>query len=228
MLAIAIASPALARLVLQRLPPAGRRPGVARRRVRPAQRPLRPAAAARARLLRPPADRAADVARDRRPAVGALLPRLRARLHRPVGADDRARGGGDVRAPAGAGRASRSPPSRSSSSSPTATAARSQPALQEVQQRIGELTADAEENISGVRVVKAFAREERQLERFEQLVERVFDQPMFADAAPGALQAADRLPAAPRPRRDPARRRPRGDSRGSLDSASSPPSTPTC
>ncbi len=36
---------------------------------------------------------------------------------------------------------------------------RSRPALQEVQQRIGELTADAEENISGVRVVKAFAQE---------------------------------------------------------------------
>ena len=43
---------------------------------------------------------------------------------------------------------------------------RSRPALQEVQQRIAELTADAEENISGVRVVKAFAREQRQLERF--------------------------------------------------------------
>ncbi len=36
---------------------------------------------------------------------------------------------------------------------------RSRPALQEVQQRIAELTAEAEENISGVRVVKAFAQE---------------------------------------------------------------------
>ena len=43
---------------------------------------------------------------------------------------------------------------------------RARPAIQEVQQRIAELTADAEENISGVRVVKAFAREQRQLERF--------------------------------------------------------------
>src|SRR3954468_11779683 len=33
---------------------------------------------------------------------------------------------------------------------------RSRPALQEVQQRIAEVTADVEENISGVRVVKAF------------------------------------------------------------------------
>ena len=37
----------------------------------------------------------------------------------------------------------------------------SRPALQEVQQRIAELTAEAEENISGVRVIKAFARERR-------------------------------------------------------------------
>jgi ABC-type multidrug transport system fused ATPase/permease subunit len=42
---------------------------------------------------------------------------------------------------------------------------RARPAIQEVQQRIAELTADAEENISGVRVVKSFAREPLQLER---------------------------------------------------------------
>jgi ABC-type multidrug transport system fused ATPase/permease subunit len=54
------------------------------------------------------------------------------------------------------------------------------PALQEAQQRIAELTADAEENISGVRVVKAFAREERQLGRFQHSVKRVFDQQMTA------------------------------------------------
>jgi ATP-binding cassette, subfamily B, bacterial len=53
------------------------------------------------------------------------------------------------------------------------------PALQEVQQRIGELTADAEENISGVRVVKAFAREEHQRDRFARSVSRVFDQSML-------------------------------------------------
>ncbi|MDP9384357.1 MAG: ABC transporter ATP-binding protein/permease [Actinomycetota bacterium] len=53
---------------------------------------------------------------------------------------------------------------------------RSRPALQAVQQRIAELTADAEENVSGVRVVKAFAREERQIERFRGSVARVFDQ----------------------------------------------------
>ena len=49
----------------------------------------------------------------------------------------------------------------------------SRPALQEVQQRIAELTAEAEENVSGIRIVKAFAREEHQLHRFRRAVSRV-------------------------------------------------------
>ncbi|HTA12763.1 MAG TPA: ABC transporter ATP-binding protein [Solirubrobacteraceae bacterium] len=57
---------------------------------------------------------------------------------------------------------------------------RARPAIQETQQRIAELTADAEENISGVRVVKAFAREGRQLTRFRDTVGRVFNQAMVA------------------------------------------------
>src|ERR687896_241104 len=57
---------------------------------------------------------------------------------------------------------------------------RSRPALQEVQQRIAELTADVEENVSGVRVVKAFAAEDRQLGRFRNSVSRVFGQSMVA------------------------------------------------
>ena len=56
---------------------------------------------------------------------------------------------------------------------------RSRPAMQEVQQRIAELTAVAEENVSGVRVVKAFAREELQLERFRHQTGRVFEQAMY-------------------------------------------------
>ena len=55
----------------------------------------------------------------------------------------------------------------------------SRPALTEVQQRIAELTADVEENVSGVRVVKAFAAEERQLDRFRDSVTRVFTQSMI-------------------------------------------------
>jgi ATP-binding cassette subfamily B protein len=57
---------------------------------------------------------------------------------------------------------------------------RARPAVQEVQQRIAELTADVEENVGGVRVVKAFAREERQLTRFTESVSRVFEQSMIA------------------------------------------------
>jgi ABC-type multidrug transport system fused ATPase/permease subunit len=57
---------------------------------------------------------------------------------------------------------------------------RARPAAQEVQQRIAELTAEAEENVSGVRVVKAFAREHRQLERFRHRTGRVFDQAMVS------------------------------------------------
>jgi ATP-binding cassette subfamily B protein len=56
----------------------------------------------------------------------------------------------------------------------------SRPALQEVQQRIAELTAEAEENVSGIRIVKAFAREPEQLDRFSGRVSRVFDQSMLA------------------------------------------------
>jgi ABC-type multidrug transport system fused ATPase/permease subunit len=57
---------------------------------------------------------------------------------------------------------------------------RNRPASQEVQQRIAELTAEAEENIGGVRVVKAFAQEQRQLRRFSKAVARVFDQSMVS------------------------------------------------
>ncbi|MEK6278592.1 MAG: ABC transporter ATP-binding protein, partial [Actinomycetota bacterium] len=56
----------------------------------------------------------------------------------------------------------------------------SRPALQEVQQRIAELTAEAEENVSGIRIVKAFAREEHQLNRFRRAVSRVFDQSIYS------------------------------------------------
>jgi ATP-binding cassette subfamily B protein len=56
----------------------------------------------------------------------------------------------------------------------------SRPAVQEVQQRLAELTAEAEENVSGVRIVKAFAREEHQLRRFRRAVARVFDQSIYS------------------------------------------------
>ncbi len=57
---------------------------------------------------------------------------------------------------------------------------RSRPAMQEAQQRIAELTADTEETVSGIRVIKAFAQEERQYARFGATVQRVFDQQLIA------------------------------------------------
>ncbi|HEU5141608.1 MAG TPA: ABC transporter ATP-binding protein [Solirubrobacterales bacterium] len=56
----------------------------------------------------------------------------------------------------------------------------SRPAVQEVQQRLAELTAEAEESVSGVRIVKAFAREEHQLRRFQRAVARVFAQSVYS------------------------------------------------
>src|SRR6201985_1347220 len=56
----------------------------------------------------------------------------------------------------------------------------SRPAVQEVSQRVAELTAEAEENVSGIRIVKAFAREEFQLHRFQPSVKRVFDQSIYS------------------------------------------------
>jgi len=57
---------------------------------------------------------------------------------------------------------------------------RSRPALQEVQQRIAELTADAEEGVTGIRIVKAFAREQHQMARFRRTVGRLFDQNLYS------------------------------------------------
>lgn len=57
---------------------------------------------------------------------------------------------------------------------------KSRPAVQEAQQRIAELSANVEENISGIRVVKAFAREDEQAEKFSYSAKRVFDQKVYS------------------------------------------------
>ena len=105
---------------------------------------------------------------------------------------------------------------------------RSRPSLQEVQQRIAELTADVEENVSGVRVVKAFAAEPRQLDRFRDVGHARVRPVDGRDAAARLLQPVHRLPAEPRAGRDPARRRPPGDRRHARRWATSRPSTRTC
>ena len=50
----------------------------------------------------------------------------------------------------------------------------SHPILKDVQQKVADVTTQAEENIVGVRVVKAFAQEERQKQRFDAAAESVF------------------------------------------------------
>ena len=57
---------------------------------------------------------------------------------------------------------------------------RSRPAVQEIQQRLAELTGEVEEGVSGIRIVKAFARERFMLERFRRSVGRVFDQEIYS------------------------------------------------
>ena len=90
---------------------------------------------------------------------------------------------------------------------------RSRPALQEVQQRIAELTAEAEESISGIRVVKAFAREHEPAERFRARVgARVRPEHVLHPAA-RVLQPDDLVPAEPRAGRGAAGRRPPGRQR---------------
>ena len=142
----------------------------------------------------------------------ALLPRLRARVHPAVDPHDRARRRRDARDQPRLGL--------------LALAAvpfvvvisyrygrRARPAIQETQQRIAELTADAEENISGVRVVKAFAREDRAADALSQN-RRTRLQPGDGRDAPGSeVQPDDRLPAPARPRGGAAGRRQIGDPR---------------
>jgi ATP-binding cassette subfamily B protein len=56
----------------------------------------------------------------------------------------------------------------------------SHPILKDVQQRMGDMTTVAEESIVGVNVVKAFAQERREEERFARRSEAVFDQSLRA------------------------------------------------
>ena len=52
---------------------------------------------------------------------------------------------------------------------------RSHPVLRDIQQRIADVTTQAEESIVGVRVVKAFAQEDMEASRFAEQAERVFE-----------------------------------------------------
>ncbi|MDX6548511.1 MAG: ATP-binding cassette, subfamily multidrug efflux pump [Gaiellales bacterium] len=56
----------------------------------------------------------------------------------------------------------------------------SHPVLKEVQQRVADVTTQAEENVVGVRVVKAFGQEQHETERFRGGSERIFRQAIRA------------------------------------------------
>lgn len=64
----------------------------------------------------------------------------------------------------------------------------SRPAQREVQQRVAELTAQAEEGVSGINVVKAFAREEHQIRRFSKAVDRLFRQSIYTTKLQATFQ----------------------------------------
>jgi len=57
----------------------------------------------------------------------------------------------------------------------------SHPVLRDVQQRMADVTTVAEENIVGVHVVKSFAQEKQEQEKFERRSDAVFDQTVHAN-----------------------------------------------
>ena len=83
---------------------------------------------------------------------------------------------------------------------------RSHPVLRDIQQRIADVTTQAEESIVGVRVVKAFAQEDTETARFAERSRARLRARARLGAHPGALPPAARPPAPARLRGD----RPRG------------------
>ena len=212
MWAIAIGAAGVLRLGLSVGAATDRRPRLAGRRVRPAQHALRAVSAPRARLLRPPADRAADVAGHRRPPVGALLPRLRPDLHRPVDPHDRARRGGDVRPPARSGRAGAGARAvRRADREPLrqALAARA-PGGSAADRRADRRRRGERLGRAGDQGVRAGGAPARAVPPFGSARVRPA---AVRDQDPGPIHAADQLPAQPRAGADPADRRPRRDPR---------------
>ena len=65
---------------------------------------------------------------------------------------------------------------------------RSFPVLRDVQQRVADVTTQAEEAIVGVRVVKAFAQEDREVDRFRDRSEAVFHRQVDATRLQATFQ----------------------------------------
>ncbi len=104
---------------------------------------------------------------------------------------------------------------------------RLQPILRDVQQKIADVTATAEENVTGSRIVRIFAREDDELAKFSDRSTRVFEAEVSAARIRALLHPADRLSAQPGGRRAALRRRPRRSSTAASAWARSSPSTAT-
>ena len=94
---------------------------------------------------------------------------------------------------------------------------RSHPVLRDIQQRIADVTTQAEEDIVGVRVVKAFAQEDTETGRFAERTERVFERELDSARLQAPLPPPARPAAAARLRGDHPRRRAARDRRPSLE-----------
>ena len=77
----------------------------------------------------------------------------------------------------------------------------SHPVLRDVQQKMADVATVAEENVVGVHVVKSFAQEQAEQDKFERRSETLFDQSVTREPAARLLRAGARLPAAARPGR---------------------------
>ncbi len=191
-----------------------------------AQRDLRQAAAAELRLPRPRADRPAHHARDLRRRPGARLRGRRARAGRLRGPDARGR------------RRAAVPDERALAALSmlvvpatifvlVAFVRRLGPMFRARQQKLAALNTVLQENVAGVRVVRAFAREAFEIERYRARQRR----PARAGAR-GAPHGRQRLPAHVQRRHDRrwrrhGRRAPRRSSAARSPSASSSPSPAT-
>ena len=99
------------------------------------------------------------------------------------------------------------------------------PTLRDVQQKLADVATVAEENIVGVHVVKAFAQEPAEEEKFAVRNDALFARDDPGEPAARDLRAAPLVPAAARAGRGAARRRADGRARLARRSATSSPST---
>ena len=93
----------------------------------------------------------------------------------------------------------------------------SHPVLRDVQQKMADVATVAEENVVGVHVVKSFAQEQAEQDKFERRSESALPPERAREPAARVLRAGARLPAAARPGGGALRRRAHGRQR--LDDA---------